>query len=491
MIVLSLAASNVASTATPLQSQRQHHDVEIQALRDQVKTLQGQVEALHSRLAAPQADASTPLALARSEIAAAVRDELRLVEAERTEKHPHDLRVYWKDGIRMDSLDKAFKLKLGGRIMSDWSWAHEDDDMAMSSATHANWGHQDDGHEFRKARVYFAGAVYDEYEFKAQYDLAGGDADFKDVYVGIKHVPYVGRVRVGNFKEPFSLEELTSSKYTTFMERSLSNDAFSPGRNPGIAVQNAVFGEKKKERLTYAVGVFRQHDDSYGNADGDGEIAVTARVTALPVYRDKGKYLWHVGAAYSRRDAQSLRFRARPENHNTGRLVNTGSFQADDWQLLGLESAVVLGPFSVQGEYFEAFADRHSNTSTHTYWTTRNLNFRGYYLEASCFLTGEHRKYKNRKGAFGRVKPKTNFSLKKGGWGAWQVAARYSHLDLDDHNIRGGNEDNVTLGLNWHWNPNVRVMFNYVMASVDYNPLQAQRESGDANYGMVRVQIDF
>jgi len=89
------------------------------------------------------------------------------------------------------------------------------------------------------------------------------------------------------------------------------------------------------------------------------------------------------------------------------------------------------------------------------------------------------------------VKPKTNFSLKNGGWGAWQVAARYSHLDLDDHNIRGGNEDNITLGVNWHWNPNVRVMLNYVMASVDYNPLQTQRESGDANYGMVRVQIDF
>lgn len=118
------------------------------------------------------------------------------------------LRPYWKDGLRLDSNDGSIKLKIGGRLQNDYTFFAEDGDIERRLGEDF-----DDGTEFRRARFYFSGTIYNDIVFKTQYDFAGGDVDFKDVYVGFKNVPYVGNVRIGQFKEPFSLEELTSSNY--------------------------------------------------------------------------------------------------------------------------------------------------------------------------------------------------------------------------------------------------------------------------------------
>lgn len=98
-------------------------------------------------------------------------------------------------------------------------------------------------------------------------------------------------------------------------------------------------------------------------------------------------------------------------------------------------------------------------------------DFDGYYVFASYFLTGEHRAYRPADGFFDMVKPKSNFAVlgDKKGWGAWEVALRFSNLDLSDGYARGGEEDNVTLGLNWYLNPNTKVMFNYIHAGIDHD----------------------
>ncbi len=104
---------------------------------------------------------------------------------------------------------------------------------------------------------------------------------------------------------------------------------------------------------------------------------------------------------------------------------------------------------------------------------------------ASYFLTGEHRKYKESSGAFSRVKPKSNFLDGKGGLGAWEVAARYSEIDLNDPDagILGGEVRDFTVGVNWHLNPNARVMLNYVMSELHH--------VGDADIVAMRFQVDF
>ncbi|MHC4474643.1 MAG: OprO/OprP family phosphate-selective porin [Planctomycetota bacterium] len=380
------------------------------------------------------------------------------------ESGPTDFRVYWKEGLRLDSGDGNFKLKIGGRIMHDWTWVGEDRDIK------SDVGEQEDGTEFRRVRLYTSGLVYDNVEFKLQFDFAGSDADLKDAYLGLTDFP-LGGLRAGHFKEPFGLEELTSSKYITFLERALPIEAFSPSRNAGVMLFDTAYDE----RATWAVGLFRDTDD-FGERQDDGGYSFTGRVTALPWREDGGASLMHVGAAVSQRNdtGESARYRSRPEAHLLDRFVDTGSFAIDHADLLGLEAAWVEGSLSVQGEYIMANADQRG--------TSAGANFDGYYIQASYFLTGEHRKYKPSAGAFSRVKPKENFGF-GGGLGAWEVALRYSQLDLDDSSLSGGQLDDITAGLNWHLNPNTRLMWNYVHADKD--------NIGNADILLMRLQIDF
>ncbi len=374
-----------------------------------------------------------------------------------------DLEMSWKNGIRFQTEDKAFSFKLGGRIMNDWAFMSEDDEVKAAVGEL-----QDATTEFRRARLYISGTIYDKIIFKAQYDFAGGDADFKDVYLGLKKLPAVGTLKVGHFKEPFGLEELTSSKYITFMERSLPI-VFTPSRNTGIGVNNTALNK----RLTWSAGAFLDTNDYGDEAGAENSEAVTARITGLPWYRGKDGLL-HLGLSYSYRDAKddAVRFRERPEAHLAPRFVDTGDINADSENRFGIEAALVHGPLSIQGEYMGTQVDALSGPDP---------EFSGYYAYVSYFLTGEHRAYKNSTGAFDRVKPKTNFG--KGGIGAWEVALRYSQLDLNDDPITGGELKDITLGVNWYLNPNVRAMLNYVGADLD--------TVGDADILQLRFQIDF
>ena len=398
-----------------------------------------------------------------------------LAEKPLPEQGPTDFRVFWKEGLRFETRDKDFTLKLGGRIMTDWTWISEDDGLKSHLVPDADGtgteslGDQADGVEFRRVRLYLAGLIYDNVEYKLQFDFAGGDADLKDAYIALRDFP-VGRLKMGHFKEPFGLEELTSSKYITFLERAFPV-ALAPSRNTGFMWYDSIYDD----RMTWAVGIFRDTDDN-GNREDDGGYNVTGRVTALPVYEDKGASLLHLGAAYSHRDPASdtVRYRQRPQAHLLDYFIDTSNLSSDDVELAGLETAWVSGPLSLQGEYVYSDVDRTSGGSS--------VEFDGYYAQVSYFLTGEHRKYKKSSGVFTRTKPHKNFG-DENGLGAWEVAARYSALDFSDGDVRGGKMDNVAAGLNWYLNPNTRIMWNYIHA--------VKENVGNADIALMRLQIDF
>ncbi len=377
---------------------------------------------------------------------------------------PFGLRYYWKDTLRAESPDGNVKLRFGGRFMGDW---------AVFDTRH---GIEDDiadfeeGTEVRRARIYYSGTLYDHFEFKTQISLADRKIEAVDVFVGLINIPILGGVRVGHFKEPFGLEELTSSRYITFLERSSPIVAFAADRNAGVMVRNAILDD----RLTWAAGVFRDTDRFFDGEFNRG-LHVTGRLTGLPLYEDGGRRLLHLGVAYSHRDlgASTARFRARPEVHIAPRIVDTGGMVANAVDLLGAEVAWVHGPFSLQGEYFHAFVNRHYG---------HDLEFNGLYVQASYFLTGEHRAYKKRSAAFDKITPARNFG-DNGGLGAWQLAARYSYFDLNDADIRGGRTNNLTVGLNWHLSRNMRISWNYVYAD--------PTESDIAHIFQTRLQFSF
>lgn len=370
-------------------------------------------------------------------------------------------KFYWKDGFRADSADGNFKMKLGGRMQYDAGFFEADPGLEAAN------GDFDNGTELRRARLEVEATAYERFIFKTQYDFADGDANIKDMYMGIEALPVLGTLRIGQFKEAFSIDELTSSKYDEFIEQAL-NTIFAPSRNPGIGFHSPALNE----RMTYAFGVFRDGDD-FGNSGAAETWAVTGRVTGLPWYAAEDQLL-HVGAAFTyRQPDDTVRIRQRPSAHLAPRVVDTGAFVSDGYWAFNPEASFLYGPFNLQGEYTLASYDASASGDP---------DFSGYYVQASYWLTGEHRSYKTAEAEFARVKPNVNF-LQAGGLGAWQVTARYASLDLNDALVAGGETSDFTAGLNWQWNPNMRVMFNYVYSDT--------KTEGDANLFLTRFQVDF
>jgi len=404
--------------------------------------------------------------------------------AHATETDPGAYTVKYSNGLQFKRNDGEVKIKFGGRIQADFASIHPDSDL--ETAVPKGDG---EGVEFRRARLYVSGDLYDRILFKAQYDFAGGKTKFKDVYIGMKKLGPVGTVRVGHMKEPFGLEELTSSKYITFMERALPS-VFDSERNFGIAANN----HHVDQRVTWGLGIFAPTDDQGEFFSEMTSLNITGRLTGLPVYAENGRKLVHLGLSASRqvRDGVSQSLKVRPEVHLAEKYLVSNAFLNDGATLLAAEAAWVCGPFSLQGEYKHGWIEQVGAPTS---------SIMGAYVQASWFPTGEHRVYKKKSGVFARVSPKRAFDPGRGDWGAVELAARYSFLDLNDEMLRGGEEQDVTLGVNWYLYSNVRLMLNYVYADVKdtgstlfdkmANPTRLGGVSGSIHTAQARAQIEF
>ena len=351
------------------------------------------------------------------------------------------------------------EVKFGGRIMYDMAaWGTEKFDYT--------------GSEFRRVRLYSSGEMYGTVKYKLQIDFSGGNISFKDVWMELNKLPIQGNLRAGHFKEPLRLEALTSSKYITFMERGLPI-AMSPERNTG-AMYHTTIGKK----LSLQTGVFRK-SDAYGNdKTANNNINITSRVTYLAI--NNGDRSLHLGIANSKRksDDKTYSFSSRAENHLGNKLMNVEfNNQVKDINIFAGEIAYVNGSLSLQAEALQT----NVNTDIGQLNTPSDHKIISYYGQVSYFLTGESRSYKSSFSGFGRVNPENNYG--ENGWGAFEVAARFSGIDMQEN----GSLEDITIGLNWYLNPNTRIMFNYVKGEM-VNELGAITIE---NAVMMRVQLDF
>ena len=365
-----------------------------------------------------------------------------------------DFNSIWNNGFKTTSSDGDFKLKFGGRIMFDYAFWNTNVNGTDESFS---------GSEFRRVRLFNSGQVYKNVKFKIQFDFSGEEVSFKDIYMEITKVPFLGNIKVGHFKEPFRLEALTSSKYITFMERGLPM-AFSAERNVGLMLHNSFIDNK----LSIQAGIFQ---NGLSTEEQNGNRNITSRISYLPI--NNNDQLLHLGIGFSNRKNfdNTYSVSARPENHMGNRLISAVIGDVEQTNLIGTEMAWIMGPLSFQGEYIMNTVD-----------ADQTYNFTSYYGQISYFLTGEKRKYKNSLAGFDRVSPGKN--LGNEGMGALELAARYSSMDLSEAN--GGILNDITLGLNWYLNPSTRIMFNYVMGVADLNS-----EDINENTFQMRMQIDF
>jgi phosphate-selective porin OprO/OprP len=390
--------------------------------------------------------------------------------------------IYWDDGLRLTA--PWLKLQLLWNIKVDGDAGF----ISAGEALQTAFPDLDGEHlRLRRADLALLGHWRDILQFKIQIGLAEVN-DIKDNWVRFTGNRLLSHFTFGHMKEPFSLEKLTSSTYTTFMERSLATLAISPSRNVGITAA----GTARSDRFTWAAGAFFNTEsfDNQGEAldrisDAQG-YDITGRITWLPQYENDGGRLFHLGMAYSHRfrndspQDQSAQFRSRPESYLTDdRLVDTGRLFNRGQDLINFEAAWLNGPLSLQAEFYYAFVD-----------AAENLGFHGSYISASYVLTGEHRTYQRAGGIFTGIIPESEFRPFRGKWGALELALRLSAVNLNDKNIAGGRERNITVGLNWYLKRKLRLMVNYVHADVK-DRANPDIEGSDADILMARLQFRF
>lgn len=376
-----------------------------------------------------------------------------------------DLKVKWKGAPEFSSKDGAFKFKVRGRVMVDYTNADQD---------YAITGEPDiDATELRRGRLGVEGVVYHDVKYKFEVDFADNEVDVTDAYLQYKGLPV--DVTLGQFKTYNSLEEQTSSRYITFMERAAITDAFDLSRQLGAGLSY------KKEKWTAAAGIF---SGNIGDDAPEEGTTFAARVTAAPILDDRK--VVHLGASYRARDNGDYedlglyRYRQRAADfHLTDRFVDTGEIGESD-DLWGLEAAVVLGSFSVQGEYMQLT----SEVPTDIDLTTDSPTYSGWYVSASYFLTGEMRNYDE--GEFDRVH--VNRPVFEGGPGAWQIAGRYDTIDLSEGGCEACGEQNTWLiGLNWHLNDYTRLMLNVNQSEIE----GGVNDGADITGVGLRAQVDW
>ena len=387
----------------------------------------------------------------------------------------------------LDTSGAKFKNKIGGRIMGDYVMFPN-----QNRASVARFGDLQNYTEFRRMRIFFSGEGYGVYIYK--FDLGfepegqnpnDGDAAvaIKDMYIGAKHVPWLGRVELGHVKEPYSLEMLTSSKYIKFMERAMAV-GFRPTRRVGFRAKNHSADESWL--VHWAVFFDDVSDVEHERVSDNQGLALVGRIVNTPYYCQDGRYLVHLGlmGAWNDDRDNSVRVRTRPEIHEGPRLVDSGTITADTYYDMGFQGAVVWGPASVQSEVFYK----------RVLGTARDYDFYGAYVFASYFLTGEHRPYKRTSGHFDRIRPFTNLWFVRTadgldvGWGAWELAARWSYFDVrQGPGADAGVENNMAVGVNWYWNPHMRMMLDWTHAWTKYNI----GPNNDVDILGIRFQVDY
>jgi phosphate-selective porin OprO and OprP len=368
-------------------------------------------------------------------------------------------------------------------------------------------GYIENGADFRRARLGVRTALANNMNAFMQMDFAAqGRPSFTDVWVEWTDLPVLGNVRVGQWKQPFSLEVVSSFRYTTFMERSVLFQAFTPFRHIGVGAYN----HRDDLMGTWAVSLIRTGQDQYGDslstAGGNG---VVGRITRLAWYDEaEGRSYLHYGGGYFLNvpPHHAHRFRTIPEifvGENRANGIGTAGFPVpgvfdgtpffvdtgplpgvEHVQTFGLEGLLIHGPLSIQAEAMTALVDRSASP-------TATLS--GSYVQAGYFLTGEHRPYDRVAGAIDRVKPFEDFFLVNAGTGpcygkgAWELALRWSYIDLNGGDIRGGSMNDLTAGVNWYCNPYSKVVFNFVHSWLD----DRNGDESEANAFAMRTQMDF
>ncbi|MBI3097674.1 MAG: carbohydrate porin [Planctomycetes bacterium] len=400
----------------------------------------------------------------------------------------------FKDGLKLKSADGNFTLDLGGRLQ-----------FQTRTFTSKNPG--DSTFFNRGARLQAEGSFYKDWGYKVQYDIltvAGGFANsngaarVREGWVDWHRHPKLA-LRAGQWKEPYSLEVTTSSRFIDFVERSVAS-TLAPEYDTGLGIS----GKPWDPWIAYEIGIF--NGNGHNARDNNDDKDVAGRIVLKPFAAADNKWIKGIqlGANVTEGNQEGAFGSISSPNTGTAFLQTAATTQARGGRTRwGGDLVWTVGPFKLQAEYSASEVELRNRVATLASQRSQEIEFDAWYVEALCVLTGEDVQ-------MGRRKPAARF-LQDGGWGQWEVAARFGQFRVDDDIFKttagggmgiatktGGTRsteglDEYTIGLNWWPNPNVRWSLNWVRNEFDdrvgFGAGAGSIDSEDAV--LMRFQVDF
>lgn len=358
-----------------------------------------------------------------------------------------------EDGLTIEG--ENFELVFGGRLHADTVSVNDDITPIPSKS------------DIRRFRVNATLTVADTFRVKLDHDVGGVSTGWKNAWIEYRGVDDLS-IKAGQHIVPFNGEDMMSSNNLKLMERGLPS-----ALAPNFAVGGSV--RYRGDNWSITGGYFGDPiDQDPIRATDEGE-SIVGRVVFAPV-KERKRAIHLAGALEHRqlKDLEPSRVSAQPEFSLSGvTLIRTGTQpDVDAYTNYNFEAGYMQGPFVVKGQYITRQNDAP---------LIGDPSYNGASVEAAYVITGERQRYSSTSGTFGAIRP-------RGKYGAFELAARFSTLDLNDGLIAGGKQSNYTVGVNWYVNENVRLMGNYVSADVSPNR-NGIDESADALMG--RLQIAY
>jgi phosphate-selective porin OprO/OprP len=471
------------------------------ALAAEVKELRAQIEELKAAVAAQAAAQAQPVAQveaqqAQIETLGQQVAEIKTNQAAATSdiatlKKPSGSTVVPKlsnGKPAFATADGAFSAELKAVLMFDAAKYMQKNRLpAAVTARDLN-----DGTTFRRARLGLGGKLFKDFDYGFLYEFGGSGAEepgrIHEAYLqynGLKPL----RIRLGAFEPNIGLAAASSTSGVALMERPAPAEiargvAAGDARSALQVAASGVVGEGDTELSTKWLVSTALTGAQVGAANAFGEQqAWIGRVALAPSLNG---FQAHLGAnvqhVFHPTDATGgtnprypVQLRDRPELRVDGaRLVDTGAIDTRHITVYGAEAGLNVRNFTAEGEYFKFNIDRRNTTAV----ALGDPRFDGWYVQGSWVITGEPRTYNGGEARFDAPKPAFNFNPKAGVWGAFELAARYSTVNLNWRDglrgaatpaggVRGGEQTIWTVGLNWYLNPSMRMMFNYQNVEID------------------------
>jgi phosphate-selective porin OprO/OprP len=441
---LALASPGVAQTTDELLALIQQQAKMIESLQNRLDRLEQSAQ----QTAVKAADTEDRVVEVSEQTA---KIEKQVAEVEST-AGASDVEFSWGPGPKFESKDGDFSAHIRGRVAIDYGSVKDSKEVGSQdrSAT-----------ELRNARFGIAGMAFGDLKYKLSVDFVNNEVALTDAYVEYQGWKALN-LRVGQSKEGISLEEQSSGRFVSMMERASFTDAFGYQRRLGLRLLAG------GDNWIANAGLF---GGSTLTADVDKEgHAMTLRAAYFPKIGNSGRL--HIGGSFMNRgfdkdlNLLTKRYRQRPFAHISDlRYVDTGllpGLKGD--QIVGVELAGILGSFYAEAEWAWLTADI-DDAFTGFYNGQSSFDLQGGYFGVGWFITGETRGYK--KGRFTRTKVRN--SVFDGGFGAVALVARIDYLDLIDEaaGVVGGEQTIYIFGVNWHLNNHVIMKFNYAHADVE------------------------